>query len=105
VLRSGTREIIEHYTGVTDLTADELDRLLATPGPRDVAALLNRRAHVGWTTGGHTATDVPLYATGPGADRFRGHHDNTAIGQMLAALLDVDLAALTDQQRSRTVRS
>lgn len=32
---------------------------------------------------GHTASMVPLFAFGPGAERFAGIHDNTDIGRML----------------------
>ncbi|MGM0526744.1 MAG: alkaline phosphatase [Pseudomonadota bacterium] len=37
----------------------------------------------GWTTTGHTGVDVPVYATGPNSDQFRGYMDNTEIGQRL----------------------
>ena len=34
---------------------------------------------VSWSTGGHTGVNVPIYATGPGADRVRGVMQNTDI--------------------------
>ncbi len=36
-----------------------------------------------YTTGVHTATMVPLFASGPGAERFGGIKDNWEIGQLL----------------------
>lgn len=48
--------------------------------------LLNTKAHIGWTTGGHTAGLVPLYACGVGADRFSHHNDNTDFAPALARL-------------------
>lgn len=42
-------------------------------------ALLNKKAHVGWTTHAHTAHVVPIYSIGPGAELFSGWHDNTEI--------------------------
>jgi alkaline phosphatase len=57
------------------------------------------RAVVGWTSDGHTAVDVNLYAFGPGRDAFIGHHDNTHVGQTLARLLGLDLAAMTTRLR------
>lgn len=39
-----------------------------------------------YTTGGHTAALVPLFAAGPQSDRFGGFRDNTEIGR---ALLDI----------------
>ena len=40
-------------------------------------ALLNKKAHIGWTTNGHSAHAVPIFAIGPGAKIFSGWHDNT----------------------------
>lgn len=42
-------------------------------------ALLNKKAHVGWTTRAHSAHVVPIFAIGPGAAVFSGWHDNTEI--------------------------
>ena len=41
--------------------------------------LLNKKAHIGWTTRAHTAHVVPIYAIGPNAEVFSGWHDNTEI--------------------------
>lgn len=41
--------------------------------------LLNKRARVGWTSWAHTASAVPVFAIGVGAERFCGWHDNTEI--------------------------
>jgi alkaline phosphatase len=37
-----------------------------------------------WATNGHSAVDVPLFATGPGAQRFGGFLDNTEIARRIA---------------------
>ncbi len=63
------------------------------------AEVISRRALVGWTSGGHTAVDVNLYAFGPGRDRFVGHHDNTAVGLLIAELMGFDLPAMTEAMR------
>ena len=42
-------------------------------------ALLNKKAHIGWTTRAHSAHAVPIYAIGAGAEKFSGWHDNTEI--------------------------
>ena len=42
-------------------------------------ALLNKKAHIGWTTRAHSAHVVPIFAIGPGAEIFSGWHDNTEI--------------------------
>lgn len=41
--------------------------------------LLNKKAHVGWTTYAHTAHSVPVFAIGVGAEQFTGWLDNTEI--------------------------
>jgi alkaline phosphatase len=60
-----------------------------------LADLLSRRAGLGWTTSGHTAVDVPMYAEGPGSDLFRGTLTNAEFGRRLARALGVDLAQVT----------
>ena len=42
-------------------------------------ALLNKKAHVGWTTRAHSAHAIPIFAIGPNAQLFSGWHDNTDI--------------------------
>ena len=42
-------------------------------------ALLNKKAHIGWTTRAHTASAVPVFAIGHGAELFTGWHDNSEL--------------------------
>lgn len=46
-------------------------------------ALLNKKAHIGWTTHAHSAHAVPVFAIGAGAEQFTGWHDNTEIAPMI----------------------
>ena len=46
-------------------------------------ALLNKKAHIGWTTRSHTAHAVPIFAIGVGAELFSGWHDNTEIAPLI----------------------
>lgn len=41
--------------------------------------LVNKKAGLGWTTLNHTATAVPIFAVGVGAERFTGWMDNSEI--------------------------
>ena len=41
--------------------------------------LVNQKAGLGWTTHSHTATAVPVFAVGVGAERFTGWMDNSEI--------------------------
>lgn len=49
------------------------------------------RANYGWTD--HTATLVPLFAIGPGAERFGGLHRNDEIGRLLMEAVVAPTAA------------
>ena len=59
----------------------ELRTLYKTMGElsNEAIALLNRKAKLGWTSYVHTASPVPVFAVGVGAERFTGWHDNTEI--------------------------
>ena len=99
-------QALRTMAGITDLTASERERLAQAAQAQSygqlnaaISEVIGRRAVVGWTSLGHTAVDVGLYAAGPGAARFAGHHDNTFVGTALADLLGFDLARLTAQLR------
>lgn len=49
--------------------------------------LIDQRSRSGWTSGGHTGEDVPVFAFGPASEQFRGQLDNTDIAKRMAALL------------------
>jgi len=44
---------------------------------------------VHWSTKGHTASPVPVYAIGPKSERFGGVYDNTEIAQRIAQVLGI----------------
>ena len=45
--------------------------------------LVNQKAGLGWTTHSHTATAVPVFAVGVGAEQFTGWHDNSEIAPLI----------------------
>ncbi len=51
--------------------------------PVEVFNMLNDIAGIGWTTGGHSGSVVPLYVAGSGAKLFIGQNDNTAIPEKI----------------------
>ncbi|WP_102263152.1 alkaline phosphatase [Mesobacillus jeotgali] len=69
--------------GLTALTAEEIQSVKdAAAGKKAdidnaIEKIFDKRSHTGWTTGGHTGEDVPVYAFGPGKERFYGQIDNT----------------------------
>ncbi|MEM7482505.1 MAG: alkaline phosphatase [Acidobacteriota bacterium] len=64
-----------------------------TSGLTVVSGSVRRPLTVQWATDGHTGEPVPLYAWGPGAERFSGALDNTEIAGILADLLGLDWTA------------
>ena len=46
-------------------------------------AILNQKSRLGWTSKGHTASAVPVFAIGVGAEKFTGWHDNTEIAPLI----------------------
>ncbi len=46
--------------------------------------VINQIALIGWTTGGHSAGYVPVYAIGAGSELFQGKMDNTDIPKRIA---------------------
>lgn len=50
-------------------------------------AIINKRTNTGWTSGGHTAIDVPVHAVGLGKEAFEGKVDNTDIANSIFSLL------------------
>ena len=87
--------LVRQALGLDSLSTDDAARIDA---PGDAAAhvvafrtLLDRRAGIAWTTSGHTAVDVGLFAFGPGADLFRGSMPNDAVGRATFEALGLPL--------------
>jgi len=68
---------------VSDAEADLL-KPLATRAKK----LIDQYSHTGWTSGGHTAIDVPVLAYGKDAHAFAGFQDNTDIANKLLNFID-----------------
>lgn len=49
--------------------------------------MVARQTGIYWGTSGHTTEPVVVGAIGPGAERFRGYHDNTDFARILHSLL------------------
>lgn len=93
--------------GITDATDKELTLLTSNPevSINTFAAMISLRAHVGWSTHGHTAVDVNIYSSGgPATDRIRGNVENTDVGKFLGHYLDVDVDEVTRELQERTKR-
>ena len=54
---------------------------------KQVKRLIDNRTNSGWTSGGHTAIDVPVFAFGKQSELFNGSQDNTDIAKKIFTLL------------------
>ena len=97
-------QLLERGLGIYDTLAGEMDKIFQSlkfgkdqPKTHEVFAdMVSRRAQVGWSTHGHTAVDVNIYASNPDAAKaLIGNHENTEIGEFMRDYLDLDLDAVT----------
>lgn len=77
-----------------DLTSEEIQSVKdaeakgKTAIDNAIEKIFDNRSHTGWTTGGHTGEDVPVYAFGAAADRFAGQIDNTDIAKNIFDIIE-----------------
>ncbi|KAG0171378.1 hypothetical protein DFQ29_008858 [Apophysomyces sp. BC1021] len=113
-----TREYLENVLirsglGIDDPSEDEISRVFQWQGTNKTTEelaylfsdMVSRRALIGWSTHGHTAVDVNLYAYGARADELRGSHENTEIGDFIVDYLDLDLQSITKKLNKNAVFS
>ncbi|SHJ72681.1 alkaline phosphatase [Desulfofundulus thermosubterraneus] len=96
--RSNIKEVMATYYGITDLTKDEIKAIKeAKPGKLNyvVGPMLSKRAHIGWTTNGHTGEDVVLYVYSPTGDRPTGVIENIDIAKYMERILGLNLQETT----------
>jgi alkaline phosphatase len=86
-------ETLETYIDL-ELTAEEIQSVKdasskkATDIDNAIENIFNKRSHTGWTTGGHTGEDVPVYAFGPHSQRFAGQIENTDHAKIIFDLIE-----------------
>lgn len=73
---------------------------------------ISRRAQIGWSTAGHSAVDVPLYAYGYNSTGLVGGHENTDVGDFIAhtmglhpEVITIDLKKCASFSRSERICS
>ncbi|UCC69021.1 MAG: alkaline phosphatase, partial [Armatimonadota bacterium] len=88
--RTNIAEVLSAHAGVDDLAPSEAEDIKqAKDAVAAIAHLLSDRAGVAWSTTGHTATRVRVFAYGPGAELFTGEMDNTDIPKRIAEVLGI----------------
>jgi alkaline phosphatase len=76
-LQQAFAQMVEHQ-GVEKTLYKDINALASK-----ALAILNQKSRLGWTSKGHTASAVPVFAIGVGAERFTGWHDNTEIAPLI----------------------
>ncbi|EEU39519.1 uncharacterized protein NECHADRAFT_62079 [Fusarium vanettenii 77-13-4] len=101
-------ELIIRGLGISNASDKEITTIAEHPESALVlfSALISLRAHVGWSTHGHTAVDVNIYSSGgPGTDAIRGNVENTEVGKFLRNYLDVDVDVITEELKEKMDKS
>ncbi len=97
---AGVEETLKKYIdqNILALTSEEIQSVEAAAATKKVLDIdnaieniFNKRSHTGWTTGGHTGEDVPVYAFGPSSEKFAGQIDNTDIAKKVFDVLKYDI--------------
>ncbi|RMJ16154.1 hypothetical protein CDV36_004175 [Fusarium kuroshium] len=101
-------ELIIRGLGISNASDKEITTIAEHPASALVlfSALISLRAHVGWSTHGHTAVDVNIYSSGgPGTDAIRGNVENTEVGKFLREYLDVDVDVISEELKEKMDKS
>lgn len=85
------RQIFRDFVGITDLRAEELERIKRATS-LDIADVISARAQIGWTTTSHSGGSVSVYAFGREARVFSGVYDNTDIAKKIAKVAGYKLS-------------
>jgi alkaline phosphatase len=93
----GMRELDEAVAAALEAIGGDGDTLVVVTADHDTGSLAvidgdyeEGRATVRWATGDHSSQWLPLFAFGPGAERFTGVLDNTEVGQLIAEALGLE---------------
>lgn len=83
----GSEKLSAYYA--LDKAAQEKQRKPSIKRPiyQAINKIIDVRTNTGWTTTGHTAIDVQVFAMGPAKEKFEGKIDNTDIAKRIFKLL------------------
>ena len=94
------KKLINEGSGIHDPASSEVDVIASQESEFEnaysFADIVSRRAQIGFSTHGHSAVDVNIYASDPSlASAIIGNHENTEVGNFLRDYLDLDLEPIT----------
>ncbi|KAF2816168.1 alkaline phosphatase-like protein [Mytilinidion resinicola] len=90
--------------GIEDPSDEEISALVDQPDQALIlfADMISRRSQTGWSTHGHSAADVNIYASSAkAATPLLGNHENTEVGEFLRDYLGVDVNAVTEELKEK----
>ena len=94
---AGVEETLERYIDL-ELSEEEITSVKKAADEGEyldidnaIERIFDKRSHTGWTTGGHTGEDVPVYAYGPESQKFAGQLDNTNHAGIIFELMNADV--------------
>ncbi|WP_341962832.1 alkaline phosphatase [Planococcus maritimus] len=94
---AGVEETLERYIDL-ELTDEEIAAVKKAADEGEyldidnaIERIFDKRSHTGWTTGGHTGEDVPVYAYGPASQKFAGNLNNTDHAGIIFDLMGADV--------------
>ena len=76
--------VYEHSFKSQDMKMEKSEYAQDEPIAAEAKRIIDEIALIGWTSGGHSAGYVPVYAIGAGAEQFQGRIDNTEIPVKIA---------------------
>lgn len=99
--KANAKSLAKEMLGL-DLTNEELNTIEKAQKTSEIETILGKvmsdRAHLGWTTNGHTGEDVPLYVyTSNYANQLTGTVNNSDIALYIAKAMNLDLDKATDE--------
>lgn len=99
-------EILKNDLGITDYLREDVEELATMTRANHIQdkvnLMISLRSQVGWTTHGHSAVDVNIYAYSNSKtawynilDNLQGNHENIEIGEFMKNYLELDLEKVT----------
>ncbi|KTF16824.1 alkaline phosphatase [Pseudoalteromonas sp. H105] len=76
------------FTPENKIILEQAKKMGEKPLNLAVKDIISKASFTGWTTGGHTAVDVQIFAYGKGANNFVGSMDNTDIAEKLIGYIE-----------------
>ena len=85
LLKDSKKEVIANQDSRIDQSKTNTATVIALT--KQVKHIMDQRSNSGWTSGGHTAIDVPVFAFGKHSELFNGLQDNTDIAKKIFMLM------------------